>query len=144
MNQRLSNALTELVDFITLLLKGVVLGLSIALAIVVTVANVAESAEGDYCLGEWSQETGVYCQRVAVTSTALAMDRKVGMSIYGALGQVEGLSKAWGVPKRLLNATIEVLWSEEHINPKILNPMQFGANMEGQCIDHYDVIVKWE
>lgn len=102
------------------------------------------AAEGDYCMGEWSKETGIFCKRVAVTSTALAMDRKVGKSVYGALGQVDELNRSWGVPKRLLVATIKILWDEEHIDPETLMPMMFGAEMEGQCIDSYEIIVKWE
>ncbi len=139
----LHNQISELLSIITTTFKCVVLGLGLA-AVLAIVTTIAEAAQGDYCLGIWSNEVGDYCERVRVASTALAMDRKVGMGFYGAVAQIDAIKKTYNVPKRLSSAIIEVLWNEELIDPETLHPMQFGAGMEGQCIDYYDDIVKWE
>lgn len=141
--ERLQAALAELIWIVTAAIKGVMIGLFLALILAITV-TMSEAAQGDYCLGEWSDEVGLYCKRVAVVSTALAMDRKVGMSKMEALMQTNGLNKSWHVPKRLIRSAITILWDEEHINPETLSPMQFGAVMEAQCIDNYETVITWE
>lgn len=107
-----------------------------ALALAALLSTSTMAADGDYCLGEWSNDAQSYCDNLMTYAETVAADRVVDRPKAEVLAEVPQAVLTFVMPAQLAQNFIEYIYRQE---PPLAHG-QASLILIGGCIDNWETL----
>ncbi len=107
-----------------------------AFALAALLSTPLMAADGDYCLGEWSNTAQEYCDNVMIYAEAVSADRIVNRPKAEVLAEVPQAVLTYVIPEALAHNFIEYIYRQE---PPLVHG-QASLILIGGCIDNWETL----